>query len=229
MILAITVLLLGGGAAANGGVELPAGTSLSVRLTSAIPAHAKPDLAVSAVLIAPVVQDGAVVLSSGATVRGVVEAARALPHERHRSYLRIAFHEVVTDTGALPVVAQVSDVDNARESVDADGRIVGLGWVPVRPTRVEALLLLAAHAHPVALAALEAGKLAVRQVGRVPIEYAPGTEMTVTLTEPLHVTVTTAAPRPSDLSTDNELARLAADLPTRTEVPRLQRPADLTN
>lgn len=211
-------------------VELPPGTALSVRLTTAIPRQARPGLPVQAVLVAAVDRDGAVLLRAGGTLHGTVKASGRLPRERHRSYLDLEFGDIVTPAGAvLPLRARVADVDNARESVDSEGRIIGLPWIPVRPTTVEALLLLAAHAHPVALVAFEAGKLAVRQAARVPVEYAAGTDMTLTLREPLRVRAPPPeTPRP-DLSENAVLAALAARLPARTEATRSRRPSDLTN
>jgi hypothetical protein len=81
----------------------------------------------------------------------------------------------------------VVDVDNARETVDAEGRIIGLAWVPARPSEVETLLLSAADAYPIALASLEAGELVAGEGDRVPIEYPPGVEMTLALVRRLSV------------------------------------------
>ena len=224
------VLLLGAALAPDVAVELPAGTELQVRLTTAIPAHARAGLALSSVLVAPVARDGRVVLPAGAVLSGTVAAAGELPRERHRCHLRLAFSEIaVAPGGTLPIETRVLDVDNARETVDADGRILGLARIRARPTRLEALLLLAAHAHPIALVAVEAGKLAVRERERVAIEYRPGVEMTLRLLQPLRLGVAASPPGRPDLSSDGELRRLVSDLPTRTEAARFKRPSDLTN
>jgi hypothetical protein len=224
------LLLLGTTSVFGATIEVPPGTELKLRLTIAIPGHARAGVAVAAVLIAPVARDGQIVLPTGSVLDGVVEAAGELPRERHRSYLQVAFREIAIPAGeGRPIEGRVTDVDNARETVDANGRIVGLAWVGARPTRVETLLLLAAHAHPVALAAAEAAKLGVREIERVPIEYPPGTEMTLALIAPLRTAAPAPGPERPDLSADDELMRLASALPTRAEAAKFRRPSDPTN
>jgi LssY C-terminus len=226
------VLLLGLAPASAAPAELPAGTELAVRLTSAIPAHAKAGLPVTAVLVVPVTQAGVVILPSGVTVGGMVEATGQLRAEHRHPYLQIAFREIRgLSSQPLAIQARVADVDNARETVDAEGRIVGLGNVRARPTAVDALLLLAAHGHPIAFVAAEAGKLGLRAVEHAPIKYAPGTELMLKLLAP----VSPPSPAPGsgpdlpDLSSDPDLERLASALPVRAETAKLKRPADLTN
>jgi LssY C-terminus len=211
-------------------VEVPPGTPLEIRLTGPIPRDAEPGRPLSAVLIAPVTVDGRILIPAGATLRGKVDSVGGLPHTRHRSYLRLTFGEIVLgQQETLPIQTRLLSVDNARETVDADGGIVGLPWLSMRPGKVETLLLLAAYAHPLALVAVEAGKLAAHGVKRVSIEYATGTEMTVDLLSQIQVTPPAAAPRLEDVSGDPELARIAAELPTQTETARLKKPSDLTN
>jgi hypothetical protein len=217
---------------AEAGAVVPPGAELKVRLTTAIPAHARKGLRLSALLIAPVAREGQVLLAAGATLQGTVDEAGTLPHDHHRSYLRLSFGTIAAAPAlALPIKARLLEVDNARERVDDEGRILGLKRASPWPTKLEALLLLAAHAHPVLLAAAETAKLAVRRLRRAPIAYAAGTEMTLTLVEPLEVALggPTLASDPLDLSASAELLQLASDLPSRTESARRARPADLTN
>jgi LssY C-terminus len=215
---------------APAGVEIPPGTPLAIRLTSPIPRHAKAGLPLSAVLIAPLTLDGRTLIPAGAALRGDVDVGGGLPHGHHRAYLRPAFDTIVVPPGTtLPIETRLASVDNARETVDADGGIVGLPWLSMRPGRVETLLLLAAYAYPVAVVAAEACKLAAHGVGRVPIEYPTGTEMTLTLLNPLVVIPPPAATHEEDVSKDPDIARLAASLPIRTEAAKFKRPSDLTN
>jgi LssY C-terminus len=231
-VIALVALLLSCAPAgpAPAGVEIPPGTSLAIRLTSPIPRHAKVGMPLSAILIAPLALDGRLLIPAGATLRGDVAVVGDLPHAHHRSYLRPAFDTIVVPVGTtLPMETRLASVDNARETVDADGGIVGLPWLSMRPGRVETLLLLAAYAYPAAIVAVEACKLAAHGVGRVPIEYAAGTEMTLTLLSRLVVTPPPAAPPAEDVSKDADVDRLAASLPIRTEAPKFKRPSDLTN
>src|SRR5690348_5764972 len=65
-------------AAASYAAQVPAGTELHIRLTSKISsADARPGAPVTAVLIAPVVVDGQIVLPPGAQLTGDVKAAQS--------------------------------------------------------------------------------------------------------------------------------------------------------
>ncbi len=228
--IAAVLLVCANSGAPDARVEVPPGTPLEIRLTGSIPRDAPAGRPLSAVLIAPVTVNGRLLIPAGATLRGRVDSVDSLPDKHHRSYLRFTFREIVLgQRETLPIDTRLSSVDNARETVDADGGIVGLPWLSMRPGKVEALLLLAAYAHPLALVAVEAGKLAAHGVKRVPIEYATGTEMTLVLLSQIRVTPPAAAPRLEDLSGDPDLARLAAELPTQTETAKLKKPSDLTN
>ena len=228
----IAVFLLGVAPAIAATGELPPGTQLSVRLTSAIPAHAKAGLPVTAVLVAPVAQAGTILLPSGVTVGGMVEAAGKLSTEHRHPYVQLAFGEIRgLSAQTLAIQARVVEVDNARESVDTEGRIVGLGNVHARPTAVDALLLLAMHGHPIAFLAAEAGKLGIREAKRAPIQYGAGTELTLTLLAPFSPPLPAPGSGPDrwDLSRDLVLERLASALPVRAETARFKQPSDLTN
>jgi hypothetical protein len=92
---------------------LPAGTVLSIRLTSAVASHsARVGDAVVAVLGAPVRVDGASVVPAGWTVRGTVTAVgKAGPHDP-RSMLDLQFKELVAASGrATPINTKLVAID----------------------------------------------------------------------------------------------------------------------
>ena len=101
----------------------------------------------------------------------------------------------------------------------------------LRPSKVEVLLLLAAHAHPVVLGLAEAGKLARRQAGPPAIAYGAGVEMTLRLLEAVRLPAEAAvAPAVGeDLAADVDLVRLASAPPFRAVAARLRAPCDLIN
>jgi hypothetical protein len=170
------------------------------------------------------------VLPAGRTVRGRVTAVEKSRAGDGRPTLRLGFLEVaVGDDRATPVDARVVEVDNARESVDAEGRIVGLRPRRTRPGNVEFLLLLAAHAHPVMLAAFEAGRLADRRFSEAPIDYGPGVELTLELKAAADVPSPAAAEPPPPLLDAADVQALVSALPRRAVAARNRKPSDVTN
>jgi len=212
--------------------ELPSGAELQVRLLAPVSSrHSRPGQAVAARLIAPVVAGGHTLLPAGSELRGEVRVAGVGPD--HRAQLRLEFSVLVPGPGVDPlkIDGRVVSVDNARETVDAAGRIVGLPPPRLRPSKVEVLLLLAAHAHPVVLGLAEAGKLARRQAGPPAIAYGAGVEMTLRLLEAVRLPAEAAvAPAVGeDLAADVDLVRLASAPPFRAVAARLRAPCDLIN
>lgn len=207
------------------GVVLPAGTTLSVRLTAPLSSrHARPGDPVEAVVIAPVgLSDGGEV-RPGTRVSGqVVEAGG----RRGRARLLVRFDRLAVGTGAESTIdARVADVDNAREAVGADGRIVGLPGPASPPSTLHALFLLAASEHPVTLAAFEASRLVVRAFEHVGIHYEPGVEMTLVMERAADV----PAEARDELPALAEAAGpLAASFPLFATAGKVARREDLTN
>ena len=158
----------------------------------------------------------------------------AVNHERAyggRAMLRLTFDGVRDATGAThPARLQVVAVDNAREEVNADGDIVGLAPVHARPTGVEALVLLAAHAHPMALVASEAVRLGVKLVARPDIAYEPGVHLTLTVApDPALGSLDCDGPGTVEMPADAATLAWVARLPTRAEAGMPPRDADWIN
>lgn len=212
-------------------VTVPARTILSVRLTSRVGSHvSRVDDPVTAVVIAPVRAEGEAVLPAGGTVRGRVTAVEKARAGDGRPTLRLAFLELASgERRVTPVDARVVEIDNARESVDAEGRIVGLRPRRKRPGNVESLLLLAAHAHPIMLATFEAGRLADRRFSEAPIDYGPGVELTLELTAAATVPFAAAAALPLPSVDATELRALVSALPRQAVAAKNGKPSDVTN
>jgi LssY-like putative type I secretion system component LssY len=194
-----------------GAVELPAGTRLSVRLTQNVYSHAvSPGQPVDTLVIAPVRADGRVVVAAGWKLEGTVLESGTQPGREKRARLRLGFTKLVSEDGtAFAVEGRMVDVDGARETVDAEGRVLG---VPARkglPKDKDALLRLAVQLDPVALGLMEASGQTVRAA----VGYDRGAEMTVVLTAP--ALVTAAKPAGPDALSAAEVKPLAA-LPAQT-------------
>ena len=216
---------------ADAEIALPAGATLSVRLTSPVGSHTSHvDGPVTAILIAPVRVADQPVVPSGRTLRGRVTAVGKAAQQDARPMLHLGFYELSDgEVRGTPIAARVVQVDNARETVDSAGRIVGLRTRRLPPGKVETLLLLAAHAHPLALATVEAGRLAERRLSEAPIEYGPGVEMTLALTAAASVAAhPVSEPALPELGLP-ELQALVSGLPRRAVAARNRQPSDVTN
>jgi hypothetical protein len=220
-----TLALVGAGSASA--VELPVGTALSIRLTTRVSSrHSRRGDTVRAVLIAPVEVAGLTTLPAGQAVRGTV---REIEKEHGRASLRLDFSELVDDDGgALPIATRITTIDDSREAVAQDGRIVGLRPMHRLPSPFEVFVMLVAHVHPAVIAAFEAGRLVLRAAEHTAIDYPPGVELTLALEAPLEI----AEPAPSDPPppADPALSACVQSLPFRTQSAKHHhRDSDLTN
>jgi len=228
---------------------LPPGTQLHIRLTTAVGSYASvPGSPVSALLIAPVIVDGERVLEAGSILTGRVKSVTRVGYGlRHETAgLNLEFSQITPPDGeTIPLSAQVADVDNSREHVTRDGRIQGVRSTGSLCYRVSGYIRTALQWEIHAELAEWAIRSLLMELPEPEIYYPAGVELTLTLTEPLSLD----APRRSEeaseqiaeqspgpeasrpLSNDErqELGRIVALMPYRTEVPGSGRSSDLTN
>jgi hypothetical protein len=220
----VTLALVGASSAPA--LELPRGTPLSIRLTTRVSSHrSRRGDAVRAVLIAPVEVAGLTALPAGEVVQGTV---REVEKRHGRASLRLDFSELVDeDGGRLPVDTRVTTIDDSRESVADDGRIVGIKSMRRLPSPFIVFLMVVAEVHPAVIAAFGAARLALRAANHSAIDYPPGVEMTLVLEEPLEI----AEPEPTipPPPVDPALSAFVQSLPFRTQSATRNRDTDVTN
>jgi hypothetical protein len=109
-------------------MEVPARTKIEIRLTSAVnTAMAKVDQAFDAVVTATVVAANQFVVAAGVKVTGHVKEVKAAVNPDDQAVLGLVFDQISDARGKKAVLeARLVGVDNARESVDKDGRILGI-------------------------------------------------------------------------------------------------------
>jgi hypothetical protein len=217
--------------------QVPAGTPLHIRLTTTVGSYAsRVGAPVGALLIAPVMLGGKVVLPAGSIVSGTVKmVARVGFGIRHETAaLDLKFNRVTLPNGALiPVSAQVAEVDNAREHVTCNGRIQALRATDSGCYRISGYvrsLLLRCELHA-AIAEWLIKSLAVK-VPEPEIYFPAGSELTLTLSAPLLAIPSSGAePIVAGLpdSERDDLRRIAVAMPDRTYASALRRSSDLTN
>ncbi len=169
----------------------PAGTTLDVRQNTAMGTRqSRPGSPVQATLIAPVVLDGQTVIPAGARLNGSVTMVRklGLGIKHHNASMELRFNSLTLASGeSLPIETRLVDVDTARESVDQDGRIIG-----IRPT-ANVFSSLATFAwrfllvNPHVGVPLWLGKLAFVRTPDPELNFPAGTELRLQLTRQLDI------------------------------------------
>jgi len=214
----------------------PAGAQLHIRLTSTVGSYASTvGSPVSAVLIAPVIVDGQTVLPAGSTLSGrvktVTRVGLGIRHET--AGLDLEFQQLAAPGGErAPISARVTEVDNGRERVTPDGRIRGIRSTGSLCYRVSGYIRTALLWDVHAEIAEWAIRSLIMQLPEPEIYYPAGSELTLTLTEPLLVSGLIQEEQTVRQLTDAELddlGVLTAAMPYQTHAPVSGRSSDLTN
>jgi hypothetical protein len=214
---------------------LPEGTSLHIRLTTAVGSYASvAESPVGAVLIAPVIVNGETLLEAGSTlagrVKGVTRVGLGVRHET--AGLDLEFNQITPVNGeAVPIASQVAEVDNGRERVTQDGNIQGVRSTGSLCYRVSGYIRTALQWEIHAELAEWAIRSLIMELPEPEIYYPVGVELTLRLTQPLSLPATGSARETMQLtdSDRDELARLVSTMPSETRAPISGRESDLTN
>lgn len=216
--------------------RIPTGASIQIRLTTEInTSQAKVGDAFEALVIAPIIQDGRVLMAPGAKLTGHVKEVTAAvnPPEvnsKDKAELTLAFDEVQDASGKkAKLAAKVTGVDNARESVDGNGRIQGIAASDTGSGKLDQGINKVSEKYPSFGDLLGAVKQAVLKEPDANIDYKPGVEMTIALTQPLDWTGDVKMPDVASIEPSDQLARLVNAEPFRTATQKDQRPSDITN
>jgi LssY C-terminus len=217
--------------------SLPEGTQLHIRLTTAVGSYAStPGSPVRAVLIAPVESDGQTLLQAGSTISGKVKAVTRVGFGvRHETAaLDLEFDQLTPLDGvAVPISAQLAEVDNSRERVAKDGRIQGVRSTGSLCYRVSGYIRTMLQWEVHAELAEWAIRSLVMELPEPEIYYPAGVELTLRLTQPLSLDAPlNSGEQVSPQLTDDEhdeLTRAIAAMPYRTQAPSSGRSSDVTN
>jgi hypothetical protein len=171
--------------------EIPAGTALTVRQQGAVGTRfSKSGDAVRAVLLSPILDRGRTLLPAGSELRGAVTLVRkvGLGVKHQSASLALDFRSILLPNGKeLPIDTRVIRVETARERVDRDGTIHGIGQV----TNISSSLAVAAWRLMVIAPGVGvpvwATKLIFAPAPDTEIHFAHGTEYRLELARPLIV------------------------------------------
>jgi opacity protein-like surface antigen len=212
------------------------GTKLEIRLQQPISSYAtEKGTKISGVLVAPLTEGGEMLLPLGTTVEGSVVAVRkvglGVVHETARLELR--FDRVVLSNGeSVPLQCRISEVENARETVDAQGRIQGIRSTATLSNRASGVVGSLAFGDPIAAIFTTAASASILRFSEPEISLPAGTELIAELiapivlpkTEPIHVPPIATTPEEKE-----ELSKLVEELPFRTYTDKGHIPSDITN
>jgi opacity protein-like surface antigen len=212
------------------------GTRLEIRLKQPISSYAtKKGARISGVLIAPLTEGGEMLLPLGTTVEGSVIEVRkvglGVVHETAR--LQLQFDRVVLSDGeGVPLQCRITEVENARESVDAQGRIQGIRSTGTLSNRASGVLGSLAFGDPIAAIFTTAASASVLRFSEPEISLPAGTELIAELTAPIVLPRVDPIPVPPIAATAEEkknLTHLVEELPFRTYTDKSHIPSDITN
>ena len=211
--------------------EIPSGTQLQIRLTTGInTSTAKPKQTFEAVVIAPVVNDGGVALAAGAKVSGHIQEVTAAVKPDDQAVVNLAFDRISDSAGHnATLAAKLVGVDNARESVDANGKITGIVASQTGSGRLDQGINKVTEKYPSFGDLLGAIKETVLKPTDPNIDYEPGVEMTIELTKPLAWTASASGLTVKSIEPADGLSRLVNAQPFRTMAEKPPKPSDMTN
>jgi hypothetical protein len=212
-------------------MEVPSGTHIEIRLTGAVnTATAKVDQPVDAVVIVPVVAANQIVVAAGVKVKGHIEEVKAAVNPDDQAVLGLVFDQIGDARGKKAVLAaRLVGVDNARESVDKDGRILGIVASQTGSGTLDQGINKVTEKYSGLGELLGTIKQAVLKPTDANIDYEPGVEMTIELTKPLTWTGDARGPNVRAVEPQNELASLVNEQPFRTRAAKPPKESDVTN
>ncbi|MBI3667788.1 MAG: LssY C-terminal domain-containing protein [Acidobacteria bacterium] len=224
---AIAFLLLAGSGA---GAELPPGTEIQVRLKSKVTSkQSKEGDRVEAVVSAPVLSGGEIVIPAGSKLEGRVKDAQRAKEPDQRAALSLEFGELEVGNGKkTKLETKLTAVDNARETVDESGRIVGILATETLTAKMDQGIEKLGKRASALADILQAAKEAFLKAAEVEIDYGPGVEMTLQLTKEVRVSGMKAT-MPEAIGREEELLELVNRQPLRTMAEKPPQPSDLTN
>jgi hypothetical protein len=212
------------------------GTKLEIRLQQPISSYATgKGTKISGVLVAPLTEGGEMLLPLGTTVEGSVVAVRkvglGLVHETAR--LELQFDRVVLSDGeSVPLQCRIIEVENARETVDAQGRIQGIRSTATLSNRASGVVGSLAFGDPIAAIFTTAASASILRFSEPEISLPAGTELIAELTAPIVLPKTEpilVPPIATTLAEKEDLSKLVEELPFRTYTDKGHIPSDITN
>ena len=218
-----------------GAASVPAGTQIELRLTSEVSSEKPAGQAVSGVVIAPVLVNGTLMIGSGTQVDGVTADAHADKPAadgaaEQPATVRMQLTKIHDKAGQSKAVScVVAGIDNARESVDQSGLIAGITASQTFSALADQGVNKVLEKNSGLGQLLSGIKGSIVKQANPAIDYKPGVELTVKLTQPLDWNAPSNAKLPPAVQPEDQLKALISQLPYRTVALKPPSPSDMTN
>jgi len=213
--------------------EIPAGTELYVRLLTATGSDkSRVDDSIDGEVIVPLILENRVVVPAGTRLRGIVREVRPVDEGNDRALLAIEFTELEDRAGnKLPIRVKILSVDNARENVDADGRIVGILPSETWSSRMDQGLERLRQKYSDLALILQGAKNAMVEKAQPEIQYLSGAEMTLVFTESatMEKNLASGELQIEAIEPVEQLFQVVNDQPFQTMAQEPSEPSDVTN
>ena len=195
---------------------LPAGTVLYLRLQAAVSTKTSTEgQTVAASLAREVEVQGGVAIPFGSTFKGTIEKCAQATDSDQRSELLLSFGQLsIPGEGNFTMKGRLSAISNARETLLADGTVVGVLASEAPASLLSGVLQKLGQADPTINDQIQKQKIG--QVNTA-IEFPAGTDLHYTLTEPLHLKsiVHSAGPPQLPAGLRTSVTNMLADAPKR--------------
>jgi opacity protein-like surface antigen len=224
-------------AAALPAETIPAGTQFEIRIQQPISSYSTPaGTKITGILVSPVNEGGKILVPLGTTVEGSVLRVRRVglgfAHETAEIELRFD-RLVLADHEAVPIQVRITNVENARESINKRGRIQGIRSTSTLSNRASGIVGTLAFGDPIAAIFTTAGSASVLRFSEPEITLPAGTELLAQLAAPVDLPGTEAQTLPPIAATADgreQLGAMVHRLPFRTFTSgKSEIPSDLTN
>ena len=214
--------------------DLPAGTAIGIRLKTKVSSNAsKANDPIEAVVIKPVMSGDRFVIPYGAVIKGQVTKAQPSEASDKRASLELNFNQLVAARDkTIKLPAKITDVENARETVDEKGAIQGILASETLSARMDqGLSKLGEHAQGLA-DILQIAKAAVVKTTDSEIVYGPGVEMTLALSSKVTIdpgAIPGMTIKLQPIAAESRLHQLVNAQPFQTVAAKPPKESDMTN
>ena len=217
--------------------QLDGGDTLHVRLLERIRSHHHAHPAVQALVIAPLVgADGRVAIPPGSVLSGHLTGS-GMEHfsgKRHWLAIRldsatIPIYDAANDTLRTALSLRVVAVDDARESVDSAGRIIGPAIPSLIHSKGHWAVVAFGILHPVSAIVLAAALEGEMKERHRAVSLEAGTEMSVVLTERATLPRLSEWKPPPPIAAGATPDSIARSVPLRATLRARNAPSDAIN
>ncbi len=213
---------------------VPAGTLIALRLKTEVSSDKPAGQSVSAVVIAPVLVNGNIVIGNGTELEGVTADAHAEKpaadgEAEQPATVRIQLTKIKTINQSKSISCVVAGVDNARESIDQSGLITGIKASETFSSLADQGVNKLTEKNSELGQLLSAVKGSIVKQADPAIDYKPGVEFTAKLNQPLDWNPPGNAKLPPAITPEDQLRALVSQEPFRTVALKPPSPSDLTN